>query len=154
MHWPELVSEKLICTDLQAESRDEAVRVLLGRLVEAGELAEDRLEPVAQAVIGREALGSTAIGMGVALPHVRDDSLDRTVMAIGLSESGLEFNALDGEPVHAIFLVIGSEAAEADEYVMVLAKISKLLHDADFRRFLMRTTDAGEVLELIQEMSV
>lgn len=153
MQLTEILSEETIYTALEAAGRDDALRALLSRLVEARKLREEQIEPVLQAVLKREAVGSTAIGRGVALPHARASGLDRSVMALGLSEEGVEFNALDGEAVHAIFLVIGPEEG-GDEYVVVLEKISGLIQNQDFRSFLSRARTSREVLELILEMSV
>ena len=147
----ELLCEELICPRLQAGARDEAVRELLDTLVKAGKLAEDRVEPVFDAIIGREALGSTAIGRGAAVPHARAPGVDQVLMALGLSRPGVEFNALDGEVVHSIFLVVGPQEA-AEDYLAVMATISRLLHNEDFRRFLASAHSSGEVLDLIAEM--
>ena len=136
---------------LQAAGRDEVIGELLSRLVEMGRLSPEQLEPAMKAIVRREALGSTAIGRGVAVPHARVKGLDQIVIAVGLTKEGVEFNALDGEPVHAVFLVAGSEEAP-DEYLAVMQKIGGLMQDSDFRRFLLRARTPGEVLELIQEM--
>lgn len=147
----EFLCEELVCARLRAGARDGAIRELLGMLVSAGKLAEDRLEPVFSAIIGREALGSTAIGRGAAVPHARAPGVDQVLMALGLSLQGVEFNALDGEVVHSIFLVIGPQEA-AEDYLSVMATISRLLHNDDFRRFLASARSSGEVLDLIEEM--
>ena len=151
MQLSEIISEEVICTAVQVAGKEEAVRVLLMRLVEAGKLAQEQLEPVLRAVLEREALGSTAIGRGIAVPHARVSGIERTVMALGLSETGVEFDALDGAAVHALFLVVGSDK-EADEYLAALEKISRLIQNRDFRRFLSRARTGREALELILEM--
>jgi mannitol/fructose-specific phosphotransferase system IIA component (Ntr-type) len=151
MYLLKLLSEDAICTDLQAKNRDDAIKELLTKLAEAGKIKKRLVAPAQRAIIQREALGSTAIGKGVAVPHARAPEVDRVGMAIGLSSEGLDFRALDGEAVHAIFLVVGPEEA-ADEYIAVLSRISRLVQNDDFRRFLLRARTGREVLELIQEM--
>ncbi len=151
MNLTELLCEEAVCMSLQAAGRDEVIGELLSRLVEMGRLSPEQLEPAMKAIVRREALGSTAIGRGVAVPHARVKGLDQIVIAVGLTKEGVEFNALDGEPVHAVFLVAGSEEAP-DEYLAVMQKIGGLMQDSDFRRFLLRARTPGEVLELIQEM--
>ena len=151
MEFTEILAEGAICTDLEAEGRDEAIRALLSRLVEVGELEGGKLEPILQAILEREALGSTAIGRGVAVPHARVGELDRTVMALGLSDTGVEFNALDGEAVHEIFLVVGPVEG-ADEYLGALQAIGRLIQSQDFRRFLSRARTGRDVLDLMAEM--
>jgi len=147
----DILIEKTICADLKATDRDKAIGELLELLVEAGQLSQDQSPSVMKAILDREAMGSTAIGRGVAVPHARSDSLSSTIMSLGLSSSGVDFHALDGEPVHAIFLVVGPGAAP-NEYLAVMEKLSKLIRNSDFRRFLRRADTSREVLELIEEM--
>jgi len=151
MRLSDLLCEEAVCTDLKADQRDEAVRELLQALAAAGMIEQTQLEPLVNAVVRREALGTTAIGHGVAVPHARAKDLSRILFALGLSKAGVEFESLDGEPVHAIFLVIGKEDAP-EEYVEVLRRISVLIRNDDFRRFLSAARAAREVVELVAEM--
>ncbi len=151
MRLAQFLTEKNICPDLKAQHRDGAVQELVLRLVQVAKLKQEQLEPLVRAVVRREALGTTAIGRGVAVPHARVEGLSRTYLILGLSKEGVDFDALDGEPVHAIFLVIGSEKA-ADEYIEILKRISSLIRNDDFRRFLAKAHTASEVVELVAEM--
>ena len=91
-------------------------------------------------------------GNGVAVPHARLEGLSKTAIAVGLSKKGVDFDALDGAPVHHIFLVIASQD-NADEYLAVMGRISRLIQDRDFRRFLREIVSTEETLALIEEMS-
>ncbi len=144
--WPES-----ICMGLHTRQRDEAVRELLGRLAETAPLSDELVEEALEAVLQREQLGSTAIGRGVAVPHARVEELDSVLVAFGYSESGVAFEALDRQPVHEIFLVIAPRD-HTEEYVGVMERITRLVQDDDFRRFVSRAKTPGEVVELIQEM--
>ena len=153
MHLHDYLHEDAICMNLEALERDQAIRELLQMLVGRGALAPERLEPAVEALIKREKLGSTAIGRGVAVPHARLDGLDGILIAFGHSRSGIVFQALDGESVHVVFLILAGHK-DSGEYVGVMERISHLLQEEDFRRFLMAAKDAGEVVALIREMDV
>jgi mannitol/fructose-specific phosphotransferase system IIA component (Ntr-type) len=132
------VCREAICTDLQVEDRDEAIRALLEKFVVG-------------ALIKRELLGSTAIGNGVAVPHARMDGLSGIAVGFAQCPQGVEFNALDGAPVYEVFLVIASREHN-DEYITVMERITRLVQNQDFRRFVAAARNGAQVLELIDEM--
>ncbi len=143
--------EEAICVDLQTAEREESIRALLATLVAGNRLGADLVEPALQAILEREKLGSTAIGRGVAVPHARLDELGTILVAFGYSEQGVEFRALDGEPVNQIFLVIASKD-HTEDYIALMERITRLVQNDDFRRFVAQTSGAQEVIELIREM--
>jgi mannitol/fructose-specific phosphotransferase system IIA component (Ntr-type) len=145
------VCREAICTDLQVEDRDEAIRVLLEKFVDGGALAAGELDEVFGALIKRELLGSTAIGNGVAVPHARMDGLSGIAVGFAQCPQGVEFNALDGAPVYEVFLVIASREHN-DEYITVMERITRLVQNQDFRRFVAAARNGAQVLELIDEM--
>ena len=151
MYLAELLSRGAICMDIRSSRREDAVRELLEALVTDNRLPAQMLEASLEAVEKREKLGSTAIGNGVAVPHARLQGLDGTVIAIGLSKEGVEFRALDGEPVHQVFLVLGPEE-HPDDYIEVMRRISGLLQNGDFRRFMSKSENPEDVIALFQEM--
>jgi len=145
------LDENTIDMDLEAVERDAALRSLLNMAVEADRLPEDMIDTTLEALIEREQLGSTGIGNGVAVPHARVDELDDTAVLFGHSETGVSFNALDGEPVHYIFLVVGPEGEE-DLYAELMRRISSLARDDDFRHFLRQTRNTAQIRDLIEDM--
>jgi len=152
MRLDQLVSEDAVCVNMAATERDDAIREMLHKLVDCNRLEEGMLEPVLAALIEREQMGSTAIGNGVAVPHARLKGLSGTVIAFGISGQGVSFNALDGGLVHQIFLVIAS-GDESGEYLEAMQKVSRLVQNRDFRRFMLAAKDEREALALIKEMS-
>lgn len=144
--------EEAIRMDLAARERDDAVRELLEALVGAGQLPGGLLDGLLRAVVEREKLGSTAIGRGLAVPHARREELDRILLCFGYSGPGVAFNSLDGEPVHHIFLVVAPKG-QADEYLSVMQRITRLVQNEDFRRFVAGARTAEEVVGLIKEMA-
>ena len=98
----------------------------------------------------REALGSTGIGQGVAIPHCKLEALKEQVAALGISPKGLEFDALDGEPVNIVFLLVAPMDASGN-HLKALAKISRLLKDKFFRQALRDAKSPEELLRIIRE---
>jgi len=85
----------------------------------------------------REALGSTGIGDGVAIPHGKVAGIDRLVAAFGRSVDGVQFASLDGKPARLFFLVVAPENNSAGMHLKALARISRLVKDERFRRRLL-----------------
>ena len=152
MQLDEFLSPEQVCLSLESAERDEAVREILDQLVDANKLEAEEVQPILRAIVQRETLGTTAIGRGVAVPHARMDEMNETVIGVGLSEGGVEFHALDGEPVRAVFLVLGG-SENAREYIDVMKSISEMIQTEDFRRFLWRAEDGEEVVDLMDEMA-
>ena len=98
----------------------------------------------------REKLGSTGIGQGVAIPHAKSTSLKDVVAALGVSKKGIQFDALDGEPVYIIFLLM-APVDSAGLHLKVLARISRLLKDKFFRQSIREATSVEAVKKIIEE---
>jgi PTS system nitrogen regulatory IIA component len=99
-------------------------------------------------LMNREELGSTGLGGGIAIPHVRLKNVSSLRIAVGRSVQGVEFNASDGLPVHFFFLVISSESAAAG-HLKALAQISRLLKKSHVRKALLEAGGREEILEVI-----
>ena len=96
----DVICAKAIIPRLEAVKRDDAIRELVGALDKAGKLGKEIAADVAKAVIKRENEASTGIGKGVAVPHVRHKAVKKVVAAIGVSARGIDFSALDKQPVY------------------------------------------------------
>jgi len=136
--------------DLQATKKKEVLSELIDRLVSAKRIDENVKEKILQALLEREKLGSTGIGQGVAIPHAKTDKVKDILCAFGTSKKGVEFDALDGEKVYIIFLLIAPQDS-AGMHLKVLAKISRLLKDKFFRQALRDAKAAGEIIKIIKE---
>lgn len=144
----DLLDEAVVATDLDVGSREEVFEELVGLLT-----AEDRLEDADHALDAlreREDILSTGIGNGLAIPHAKVELLDRFVAAFGRVPDGVDFKSLDGKPAHLIFLLL-SPQGEAGRHVRILARISRILKNAQLRPQLMDASSASEILELIRE---
>ncbi|MCE5248940.1 PTS sugar transporter subunit IIA [bacterium] len=124
--------------DIKASTKDEAIVELCGMLRNAPEVTN--LDKFITAIKYREAIMSTGIGMGIAIPHSKTSALQDFVAAVGRSKQGIDFDALDGLPVHIIILV-GSSDSQAEEFLKVLAEIGAFFSNPDNKdRFLSART--------------
>jgi PTS system nitrogen regulatory IIA component len=98
--------------------------------------------------MAREALGSTAIGQGVGIPHAKSEVVEKLVAAFGLSKKGVDFDSLDGEPVYIFFLLVAPQDS-AGPHLKALARISRILKDKYFRESLRQVHDDKEALRII-----
>jgi PTS system nitrogen regulatory IIA component len=105
---------------------------------------------IAKVLLEREQLGSTGIGDGIAIPHGRLSSIDSIVMGFGSSEQGIEYDAIDDKPVNIFFLLLTPENSTGG-HLKVLAQISKLLKNKQFKINLSNAKSTQEVIEIIQE---
>lgn len=140
----ELLSPGCIKLDLK-EARKSRVILELVELLEAAAVVSDK-DALAQKILEREALGSTGIGHGVAIPHCLTSAVDRTMMAFGRSATGIHFDK-DNRQTRLIFLLAGPPTAAA-EHLQLLSRLSRLLSNETFRNGLLDVATAAEVLEL------
>ncbi len=137
-----------IIAEMASSGKDEVLAELAGRVVEHHPcLDRDELVRVLQE---RERLGSTGIGDGIAIPHGKLKQAREMALVFGRSRCGLDFNALDGRPVHLFFLLIAPEG-EIGIHLKMLARISRLLKDPAVRRRLLEAPDAAALHSIIQE---
>ncbi len=139
-----------IIVDLKATGKEEAIREMVGSLNKAGQLADGEVESVIRAILNREELGSTGIGMGVAVPHTRHQTLQRLIGTVALSSSGVDFAALDGEPVNIFFLLVSPQNQPGD-HLRALENISRHLKDERFVSFLRQAQAPQDVVDLLDE---
>jgi len=150
MKLSDFVVRDAVIVDLKATTKPEAIREIVMSLLQAGRLKESELESVIQAILNREELGSTGIGQGVAVPHTRHPSVDRLIGTVALSRQGVDFSALDGEPVDILFLLV-SPPNQPGDHLRALENISRHLKDEQFVRFLRQAKTREHVLDELDE---
>ncbi len=144
----DFLNEKAVSANLKATTKEGVIRELVELLAKAEGIKNK--EALVKALLGREALGSTGIGQGVGIPHGKMDSVKKLVAAFGICHAGVNFEALDGEPVYIFFLLVAPEDS-AGPHLKGLARISRLLKDKFFRESLKALTDEKVILKLIRE---
>ncbi len=150
MKLSDFVAPEAIIADLHASTKEAAIREIVEKLAEAGYIPRKDEEKVVQAIMQRERLGSTGIGHGVALPHTRHASVKKPVAGIGISQEGVDFDAIDGEPVYIVFLVV-SPIDRPGDHLRALDRASRQLRSEMFRRFLRQARTVQDILELLEE---
>mgnify|MGYP005854522707 CR=1 FL=1 len=150
MKLTDFVIREAIAIDLESTTKPEVVREVARGLQTAGLLSEEDFESVIKAILSREELGSTGIGQGVAVPHTRHPSAQRLLGAVALSRRGVDFAALDGEPVYVFFLLI-SPPNQPGDHLRALENITRHLKDENFVNLLRQSNTPGQVWDLILE---
>ena len=145
-----LVGEGSILAQLTSQDRDAVIAELVDILLASGAADISLRDDLIRSVLDRERKGSTGFGKGVAVPHVKHSSVKKMVAAVGLSPSGIEFNALDKQPVYSVFLLLSPEDAPED-HLQAMEVIFKNLSKDTFRRFLRQSSSESEVRALLEE---
>lgn len=139
-----------ILPELQATNRWEAIDELIGNLVRTEKIKPEDLEAVTAAVKKRENSMSTGIGFGIGLPHASTDLIHEVVGALGRSKKGVNFDALDNQPVNLVMLFLVPQG-QFQKHLHTLANIAKLMHKAEFRQALEQSPDANTMLGIIKD---
>ncbi|MEK7728695.1 MAG: PTS sugar transporter subunit IIA [candidate division KSB1 bacterium] len=144
MEKAELISyfnEATFLPALQARTKEAALEELVNCVVSAGLVRNGAI--VLEMVKRREELGSTALNHGVALPHGRTTAAENLMIAFGYSKRGLAWGAMDGKPVHLIFMVLAPPQEQNNKYLPTLGRLVEVLsHSAEREKFTHVTTFA------------
>lgn len=143
----DFLDEKAITANLKADNKEGIIKELVDLLVKTSKVKNK--QAIVKILLERESLGSTGIGQGIAIPHGKSDSIKELVGALGLSKKGIDFEALDGEPVYIFFLLLAPQDS-AGPHLKALAKISRLLKNKYFRDSLINAADRENALEIIR----
>ncbi len=146
----DILSREQILTDLRATNRWEAIDELIGNLVATGKIMAEHRDAITAAVKKRETSMSTGIGFGIGIPHASTDLIYEVVGALGRSRNGVNFDALDNQPVKLVMLFLVPQG-QFQKHLHTLANIAKLLHKADFRQALEAAPDAAAMLTIIRD---
>ena len=136
-----------ISFDLQATDKDSVLDELV-RLLGMDPRAGDTLLRV---LLRRESLGSTGMGRGIAIPHCRSLVANRLRLAYGLSRNGIGFQAIDGKPVHHIFLIVAPPLEISNQYLPVLGRIAQFAKEPDVPDRLAALTQPEDFFRLLEE---
>jgi PTS system nitrogen regulatory IIA component len=150
MRIADFISKEAITINIKSTTKKDIIQELVGPLVKARKLKKDAGEKAVKALMDREKRGTTGIGQGVAIPHAKLDKIKGAVLALGCSAKGVEFNALDGEAVHVIFLLLSSKDDKEGIHLKLLAKIARSLKDKFFRSSLKEAKTSEEALSFIE----
>ena len=145
----DILSKAQIITDLRATNRWEAIDELINNLVATGKITPEHQEAIAAVVKKRESSMSTGIGFGIGIPHASTDLITEVVGALGRSKQGVNFDALDNQPVNLVMLFLVPQG-QFQKHLHTLANIAKLLHKAEFRLALEQAPNADAMLQIVR----
>ena len=152
MKLSDILNEKQIIPELQASDRWEAIDELINNLVQCGTIKAECREQIAAVVKKRETSMSTGIGFGIGIPHASTDVIHEVVGALGRSTKGVNFDALDNQPVNLVMLFLVPQG-QFQKHLHTLADIAKLLHRKEFRQALEAAPDAAAMYRIIKDNS-
>ena len=135
---------------MKASDRWEAIEELIDLLVANGQVKSDHREAIVSVVKKRETSMSTGIGFGIGIPHASTDLIDDVTGAFGRSRDGVNFDALDNQPVNLVMLFLVPQG-QFQKHLHTLAKIAKVLHKKEFRKSLEEAEDAAEMYQIIRD---
>jgi PTS system nitrogen regulatory IIA component len=144
----DILVKDAVILDLASRTKREVLGEMAGALARAESgVAADRL---LQVLLEREALQSTGIGEGVAIPHGKMAGLERLLASFARSRPGVDFESIDGQPTHLFFLLVVPEHS-GGQHLKALARISRFFRDAAFRKQLLEAEQLEDIVRSIEE---
>lgn len=144
----ELLKPEFVIPELKGETKVDAINELIDLFKKDNRV--DDIEKVRSAVLDREKIMSTGVGKGFAIPHGKTNAVKEIVGAFGKVKKGIDYDALDGNPVQLIFLLVGKDNL-ISTHIKLLSRISRLMNKDDFRQRLVEANDAVEIIKLFTE---
>jgi nitrogen PTS system EIIA component len=150
MELREFFSEDVVRLDLESSSKDDVLKEMISML----KLDEKSESILYKMLKRRENLGSTGIGKGIAIPHCRSLVVNRLRVAFGRKPGGIDFRAIDEQPVHNIFLIVAPPLEVSNQYLPVLGKIAQFSKETDVPGRLAEMESPSEFLSLLEEKGI
>src|SRR5713101_4420763 len=140
----DILGAENILPDMKAGNRWESIDELINNLVVTGKIKPEHNDAIAAVVKKRETSMSTGIGFGIGIPHASTDLIYEVVGSFGRSRQGVNFDALDNQPVQLVMLFLVPQG-QFQKHLHTLADIAKLLHKKEFRQALLEAPDAKAI---------
>jgi fructose-specific phosphotransferase system IIA component len=141
---------ELFISDLSSGDKATTLQRLVEHLKESGRISSDKV--VLNALMTRENMGSTGIGKGIAIPHSRTLVANRLTVLAARSHEGIDFDSMDGKPVHLVFLILAPPQEKNNQYLPLLGRLVETLRDAGVRKKLLAATDYKEFIEVLEQV--
>lgn len=131
---------------LDVSTRDEVIDQMIERAEAHGHLSDK--ESFHQGILNREQVVSTGIGMGVALPHAKNPTIDHFFIVVAVLKKGVDWKALDGAPVRIVFMIGGPDDKQT-EYLRVLSSITEVIKDEELRKKMISAQNPDSIMTLL-----
>ena len=146
MKLTDILRKEYIIPSLKGTTKEECIRAMIDVLAE-NKVVTNR-DRIYEAVMAREEIMTTGVGNGIAIPHCKDSSTTEFAVALGITENSIDFDAIDGNPVHIIFLLVGPES-QPGMHIKLLSRISRLMSKEDVRDQLLKLKTSDEIFNLL-----
>lgn len=146
----EYLDKDLIMIFEEVEDKFTMIEKMIDRALSKGVIMAK--EPILHKIEEREKLESTGVVEGIALPHARTEAVKDLLLEVSVVKEGLDFKSLDGKPVYLVFLIVAPEEAKK-QYIKVLARISRMCRQKEFRDSIMNAKTPDEIYDIIREYS-
>ena len=150
MKFADFVCFKATIPELKARDRDGVIAELVSSLNKVGKVGKGKCKEIIRTMIERENEASTGMGKGVAVPHVKNKAVKDVVAVVGQSSAGIDFSALDKQPVYSVILLI-SPVDDPDKHLQVMETVFRHLQQEKFRRFLRQCRGSEQIEDLLRE---
>jgi fructose-specific phosphotransferase system IIA component len=144
----ELLNPGVIIADLKGNKKEEVINELIDLFKEDSRVQD--VEKVRSAVLDREKIMSTGVGKGFAIPHGKTNSITDIIAAFGKTKNPVDYDALDNQPVHLVFLLVGKDNL-VSKHIKLLSRISRMMNKDDFRNRLLEAGSAEVILDIFNK---
>ncbi len=144
----ELLKNEFLISDLNGQNKEEVINELID-LFKDDERIND-IEKVRSAVLEREKIMSTGVGKGFAIPHGKTNAVNEIIAAFGKTKRDIDYDALDGQPVHLVFLLVGKDNL-VSTHIKLLSRISRMMNKDEFRQKLIDANSNEEIYEIFKQ---
>ncbi len=144
----ELLDEKYILTDFKSDDKEYVINELIDLYKENDKVND--IEKVRTAILDREKIMSTGVGKGFAIPHGKTNAVNDVIAAFGKTKNDIDYDALDGNPVHLVFLLVGRDDM-VSKHIKLLSRISRLMNKDEFRERLVNSNSKEEIINIFKE---
>lgn len=144
----ELLDEKFILTDFKSDDKEYVINELIDLYKENDKVND--IEKVRTAILDREKIMSTGVGKGFAIPHGKTNAVTDVIAAFGKTTRDIDYDALDGNPVHLVFLLVGRDDM-VSKHIKLLSRISRLMNKDEFRERLVNSNSKEEIINIFKE---
>jgi len=144
----ELLDERFILTDFKSDDKEYVINELIDLYKENDKVND--IEKVRTAILNREKIMSTGVGKGFAIPHGKTNAVTDVIAAFGKTTRDIDYDALDGNPVHLVFLLVGRDDM-VSKHIKLLSRISRLMNKDEFRESLFNSNSQEEIINIFKE---
>lgn len=144
----DILSVDLIKAEIESTNKEDVISELIDLFTGRPEVKD--LDEIKKSVLEREKIMSTGVGKGFAIPHAKTSSVKGIIASFGKSNKDIDFNALDGEPVHLVFVLVGQDNL-VGPHIKLLSRISRMMNKDEFREALLDAKTSEEIYEIFNE---